>query len=157
DDIDRWAHVLVPLPVRFKQHLAAYRVKLPLQIVDAPAIEGERHDAVLPIELGDLPRDGARVCGRSNRHDETELRPRGVGRTILLATFLQIARKPTVRLHMKHTRTVLIDDYQSTQIASGAEIQSSVDASAGGNVGLSGAGTPCGSINEPRFCCDALV
>jgi len=66
------------LPVRLKRHLATYSVELALQIIDAPAVKGERHDAVLPIELGDLVRDGVRIDGRSDRRNESEFRPRGV-------------------------------------------------------------------------------
>ena len=43
---------LVSLPVPLKRHLATYGVKVALQIIDAPAVKGERHDAVLLIELG---------------------------------------------------------------------------------------------------------
>jgi hypothetical protein len=71
-----------------KQDMAAYGVKLALQIVNAPAIEGERHDAVLPVQLGNLLRDGARVGRRPNRRNAAELPPRAVGGMILLATFL---------------------------------------------------------------------
>jgi len=55
-----------------------YSVELALQVIDAPAVKGERHDAVLPIELGDLVRDGVRIDGRSDRRNESEFRPRGV-------------------------------------------------------------------------------
>ena len=48
------------------------------RFIDAPAVKGERHDAVLPIELGDLVRNGVRIDGRSDRRNEYEFRPRGV-------------------------------------------------------------------------------
>src|SRR5262249_40048637 len=106
-----WAHVLVALPVRVKRHLAAYRVKLPLQIVDAPTIEGERHNSVLPIELGDLVRDRLRIGRRSDRCNQAEFLPCTVGGVVLFAAFLQIARKPTIRLYMKHAGAILPDDH----------------------------------------------
>jgi hypothetical protein len=61
--------------VRLKRHLASYDVKLSLQIIDAPAVKGERHDAVLPIELCDVVRDGARIGGRSDRRNEFRVSP----------------------------------------------------------------------------------
>src|SRR5215469_66276 len=143
--------------MRLERDVAADGIKLTLQIVDAPAVKGERHDAVLPVQLGDLVRDDTRISGRPDRRNESELRPRSIGCVVLLATFLQIARKPAVEFRVKNAGSVLVDDRQGAQITGGAEIESSKDAGADRNVGLAGAGTPRGGINEPRFCGDALV
>src|SRR5262245_58342520 len=143
--------------MRLQRNVAAYGVKFAFQIVDAPAVKGKRHDAVLSVQLGDRWRHGAWIGGRADRRNQTELRPCGVGSTILLATFLNIAWKPTERSYMEHAGTVLPDDHQRTQITGGAEIEPGIDASADGNVRLAGAGRPGVSINEPRFCSDALV
>jgi len=70
---------------------------------------------------------------------------------VLLATFLQIARKPTVRLHMKHTGTVLVDNRQGAEITGGAEIKSSINASTDGNVGLAGAAAIAGAMFEMTY------
>jgi hypothetical protein len=69
-------------------HIAANSVELTLQIVDAPAIEGERRDVVLPVDLSDLVRDGLRIGRRPDRHNPAQLCPGFVGSVILLATLL---------------------------------------------------------------------
>src|SRR5262249_49599261 len=133
--------------MRLQRNVAAYGVKFAFQIVDAPAVKGKRHDAVLSVQLGDLLRHGAWSGRSSDRRNESELRPRGVRGMILLAAFLQITRKPAVGVDVKNAGTVLVDDHQSAQITGGAEIEPGIDASADGDVRLAGAGTPCGGIN----------
>jgi hypothetical protein len=73
DDVDRRRHVFVALPVRLQLHIAADSIELALQIVDAPAIEGERRDMVLPVDLSDPVRNSLRIGRRSDRHNPAEL------------------------------------------------------------------------------------
>ena len=108
--------------------VAADGVKLALEIVDAPAVEGERRDVVLPVELGDLVRDCLRIGRRSDRRNATEFGPGVVGSVILLAALLQVTRKPTVRFHMEHAIAILPDDHQGGEITSGAEVKPGIDA-----------------------------
>src|SRR6516164_11681384 len=143
--------------MRLERDVAADGIKLTLQTVDAPTVEGERHDAVLPVQLGDLVRDDTRISGRPDRRNETELRPRAVGGMVLLATLLQIARKPAVEFRVKNAGSVLVDDRQGAQITGSAEIKSSIDANADGNIGLATASAPGGRVDEPRLGSNALV
>ena len=106
---------------------------------------------VLPVELGDLLRDSARVDRRPDRCDEAKLFPRRVRRMVLLAALLQIAREPAVRLHVKGTRDILPDDHQGGQITGGAEIKSCINAGPNGDIGLTTASAPCGLIYELGF------
>jgi hypothetical protein len=43
--------------MRLERGVAADGIKLALQIVDPPAVEGQRHDVVLPVDLSDLVRN----------------------------------------------------------------------------------------------------
>ena len=69
---------------------------LALEIVDTPAVEGESRDVILPVELGDLVRDGLRIGRRSDRRNAAKLGPGVVGSVILLTAPLQVTRKPTI-------------------------------------------------------------
>ena len=73
---------------------------------------------------------------------------RTVGRAILLATPLQIAREPAARLHVKGT---LLDDHRGGEITGGAEIKAGIDADADGNIWLIRASASCGLIYEVGF------
>jgi hypothetical protein len=61
---------------------------------------------------------------------------RTVGRAILLATPLQIAREPAARLHVERYPGVLPDDHRGGEITGGAEIKAGIDADADGNIWL---------------------
>jgi hypothetical protein len=67
DDVDGRRHIFEALSVRLERDVAADSIKLTLQIVDPSAVEGERRDVVLPVDLGDLARNGARVGRRPDR------------------------------------------------------------------------------------------
>jgi len=43
--------------MRLERGVAADGIKLALQIVDPPAVGGQRHDVVLPVDLSDLVRN----------------------------------------------------------------------------------------------------
>ena len=72
---------------------------------------------------------------------------RTVGRAILLATPLQIAREPAARLHVKGT----LVDHRGGEITGGAEIKAGIDADADGNIWLIRASASCGLIYEVGF------
>jgi len=54
--------------MRLERGVAADGIKLALQIVDPPAVEGQRHDVVLPVDLSDLVRNRLWIGCRPDRH-----------------------------------------------------------------------------------------
>jgi hypothetical protein len=53
--------------MRLERGVAADGIKLALQIVDPPAVEGQRHDVVLPVDLSDLVRNRLWIGCRPDR------------------------------------------------------------------------------------------
>src|SRR5262249_52990276 len=79
--------VFVAFPVRLERGVTADGIKLALRIVDPPAVEGQRHDVVLPVDLSDLVRNRLWIGCRPDRHK---------GSVISLAALLHIGGEPAI-------------------------------------------------------------